>query len=244
VNGVYEQIQFNDGYDCVKVMNLAQWGGNTWMSMHRAFSGCVNMTISASDGATAVTGTVEDFKKAWFGCRGLTNFPLLNTAAATEFNEAWKSCAGLTSFSLLNTAAGTNFEGAWKACAGLTSFPTLNTAAGTNFNSAWEDCRGLKNFPLLNFGKMETAERCFSCVTLTSASYGELLSSIAALNKIRNIEFDGGFSKAQGLIGIQAREKLIKKLGWTIYDGDHLKPAPQDAPPAEPQPKPEAANDF
>ena len=93
---------------------------------------------------------------------------------------------------------------------------------------------------------MEQAEECFSGVTLTSASYGELLANIAALNKVSNVEFDSGFSKAQGLIGIQAREKLIKKLGWTIIDGDHPKPkpAPKHAPPAELQPMPEAANDF
>ena len=91
---------------------------------------------------------------------------------------------------------------------------------------------------------MEQAERCFFEVTLTSASYGELLANIAALNKVSDVDFDGGFSKAQGLIGIQAREKLVKKLGWTIYDGDHLKLAPQDAAPAKPQPQPEAANVF
>jgi hypothetical protein len=68
------------------------------------------------------------------------------------------------------------------------------------------------------------------------------LANIAAINKVSNVEFDGGFSKAQGLIGIQAREKLTKKLKWTIYDGDH--PTPEHAPPAEPQPQPEAANYF
>ena len=93
---------------------------------------------------------------------------------------------------------------------------------------------------------MQTAAECFSGVTLTSDSYGELLANIAALNKVSNVEFDGGLSKVQGLIGIQAREKLMKKLGWTIYDGDYPKPkpAPEHAPPAEPQPKTEAANDF
>ena len=93
---------------------------------------------------------------------------------------------------------------------------------------------------------MEEAKKCFSGVTLTSASYGELLANIAALNKVNEVEFDGGFSKAQGLIGMQAREKLTKKLKWTIYDGDHPKPkpAPEHAPPVEPQPQPEAVNDF
>ena len=460
VIGGFPQIYFNGGYDCVKVMDLAQWGGNTWVSLDAAFMGCANMTIGASDAATAVTGAVKKISYAWSGCSGLTNFPLLNTAAGMDFSAAWSGCTGLTSFPLLNTSAGTNFmkawgdccsltnfpllntsagtdfsaawhgcsdltsfpllntsagtnfsvawggcsgltsfplldtsagtnfnfawsgcsgltsfplldtsagtafgrawsgcsgltnfpllntsagtdfdrawsdcsrltsfpllntsagtifDGAWSNCSGLTSFPLLNTSAGTkfswawyccsgltsfpllntsagtnfseawawcsrltsfpllntstgtdfgdawcgcsgltsfpllntsvgtNFSSAWFRCGRLTNFPLLNFGKMEQAERCFFEVTLTSASYGELLANIAALNKVSDVDFDGGFSKAQGLIGIQAREKLVKKLGWTIYDGDHLKLAPQDAAPAKPQPQPEAANVF
>ena len=108
-----------------------------------------------------------------------------------------------------------------------------------DFMSTWWDCNGLKNFPRLNFGKMETAEKCFIGVILTSASYGELLANIAALRKVSNVKFDGGFSKVSGQTGIQAREKLIKELGWTIVDGGYSKPKP-----AEPQPKPEAANDF
>ncbi len=421
-NGCYEnsfgadddpKIRFNnDGYDCVKVMDLAQWGGNTWMNMQGAFSGCVNMTISASDAVTALTGEVKNFKKAWLGCLGLTSFSLLNTAAVTELSEAWKGCVGLTNFPLLNTAAGTNFQEAWEECAGLTSFPLLNTAAATNFQEAWKgcagltsfpflrtalvtnfysawaicssltsfplldtaagtnfiapwsgcsgltsfplldtsagtdfsgawsgcrgltsfplldtsagtiffaawsdcrgltnfplldtsaaknfngawsdcrgltsfplldtsagtnfgyawsgcfgltnfpllntsagtefadtwrDCRGLTNFPQLNLGKMEQAEGCFFGVSLTPASYDELLNKIMALNKVSNVKFDSGFSKAHGLIGVQAREKLIKELGWTIIDGDSRKPAPKNARPAELQPQPEAVNEF
>ena len=122
----------------------------------------------------------------------------------------------------------------------------LNISAGTEFSRAWSGRRGLKSFPLLSFAKMEKAKECFSGVTLTSVSCGELLANIAALNKAINVEFDGGFSKAHGLIGIQAREKLTKKLGWTIYDGGHLKPksAPEHAAPAEPQPQPEEVNNF
>ena len=432
VIGGFPQIYFNGGYDCVKVMDLAQWGGNRWKTMDKAFKGCVNMTISASDTATAVTGAVREFSKAWYDCRGLTSFPLLNTAAGTNFDSTWSGCSGLTSFPLLNTSAGRYFGAAWNGCSGLTSFPLLNTAAGTNFGAAWNDCsgltsfpllstaagtsfgsawegcsgltsfpllntsagtsftrtwsecsgltsfpllntaaatsfsvtwqgcsgltsfpllntsaathfrhawsgcsgltsfpllntaaatsfeyawykcsgltsfpllntyagtdfsgawrgcsglmsfpelstssgtdfdsawskcsgltsfpwldtsggknfdqawygcRGLTSFPLLNFGKMEKAERCFFGVTLTSASYGELLANIAALNKTPKVTFDGGNSKASDQNGIQAREKLIKNLSWTIVDGDTAR----RVSPALPQPLPQEANDF
>ena len=47
VIGGFPQIYFNGGYDCVKVMDLAQWGGNTWTNLDAAFRGCVRMTMSA-----------------------------------------------------------------------------------------------------------------------------------------------------------------------------------------------------
>jgi hypothetical protein len=171
---------------------------------------------------------------------------LLNTAAGTDFNGAWYKCSGLTSFPLLSTAAGTDFSHAWRECSGLTSFPLLNTAAGTHFEAAWSGCKNLKDFPLLNFQNMEEGTDCFADVTLTSALYGKLLDQFAIVNVAPNVTFDGGFSKTTGVIGIQAREKLIKKRGWTIYDGDNPKPkrGQKNKPPAEPQPKPEEANEF
>ena len=146
----------------------------------------------------------------------------------------------MTSFPLLNTAAGTDFRYVWSGCRGLTSFPLLNTYAGTDFSGAWHGCSGLTSFPLLHFGKMESAERCFFDVTLTSASYGKLLANIAALNKTPKVTFDGGNSKTSDQNGIQAREKLIKELGWTMVDGDTA----GRVSPALPQPSPQEENEF
>ncbi len=206
-----------------------------------AWSGCSGLTSFPL--LSTPVGT--DFSQAWSGCSGLTSFPLLNTSAGTSFNGAWDGCSGLKSFPLLSTAAGTDFDSAWSECSGLTSFPWLDTSGGKNFDHAWSGCRGLTSFPLLNFRNMEQAEGCFAKITLTSASYGELLVNIAALNKTGGgVTFDGGTSKTSDQNGIQAREKLIKEQGWTIFDGDHLEPAPQDEVPEELQPQPEAVNEF
>jgi RNA polymerase sigma factor (sigma-70 family) len=199
------------------------------------------------------TSAGKNFDGAWSGCSSLTSFPLLNTSAGTSFHVTWSGCSSLTNFPLLDTSAGTYFSGAWENCSGLTSFPLLNTSAGESFGDkrsagAWSGCSGLNSFPLLNFGNMDRGKKCFSGVTLTSDSYGELLANIAALSKFSNVEFDGGLSKTQSLIGVQAREKLTKKMGWSIADGDDLNPKPplKEARPAEilPQPQPEEANSF
>ena len=150
VVGGFPAIYFNTGGDRLKLTQIANWGGVTWASMNSAFSGCSNLTITATDEATASTGNLTDYSSAWAGCSGLTSFPMLPTAAGTNFNNAWSGCSGLTSFPVLNTAAGTNFSNAWSGCSGLTSFPVLPTAAGTNFSNAWSGCSGLTSFPMLN----------------------------------------------------------------------------------------------
>ena len=81
-------------------------------------------------------------------------------------------------------------------------------------------------FPVAQFGKMKLGRECFAGVSLESASYAKLLDHIAALNVSPKVEFDGGLSQVRSLMGTLAREKLIKKLGWTIYDGDHPKSVP------------------
>jgi RNA polymerase sigma factor (sigma-70 family) len=228
--------------DCSGLTSFPLLNTAAGTNFYGAWYGCSGLTSFPLLNTAAGT----NFEAAWYGCSGLTNFPLLNTTAGTNFGYAWAHCRSLTSFPLLNTAAGTNFEAAWGSCSGLTNFPLLNTTAGTNFTSAWHDCVNLKEFPLLNFENMKEGESCFSGVTLASASYGDLLAHTAAVNAIAKVTFDGGFSKTSSLIGMQAREKLIKNLGWTIYDGDHPKPKSDNKnnQTVEPQPKPEEANVF
>lgn len=150
VAGGFPGISFGYAGDRLKLLELSQWGDVTWRSMEGAFSGCSNMTITATDAATARTGGVSNFFMAWFECTSLTSFPLIDTSSGWTFERAWQHCSGLTSFPLINTAAGFTFYGAWDGCSGLTSFPLINTAAGTSFSYAWRDCSGLTGFPLID----------------------------------------------------------------------------------------------
>ncbi len=150
VAGGFPGISFNYSGDRLKLLELSQWGDVTWRSMEGAFSGCSNLTITATDAATARTGDVANFFRAWFECSSLTIFPLIDTSAGWTFEGAWYKCSGLTSFPLINTAAGVTFYGAWDGCRGLTTFPLINTAVGTSFSYAWRHCSGLTSFPVLD----------------------------------------------------------------------------------------------
>jgi surface protein len=49
ISGDFPRIYFNDTGDKAKILTIEQWGNNTWTSMQRAFYGCVNLTVPATD---------------------------------------------------------------------------------------------------------------------------------------------------------------------------------------------------
>jgi hypothetical protein len=167
--GGFPTIYFNDGGDRLKLMQISQWGTNKWVTLSSSFKNCPNLTITATDGATANTGNVTDFTSAWLGCSGLTSFPALNTSSGTNFGAAWYGCTGLTIFPTLDTSKGTNFNSTWQACTGLTSFPALNAGLGTDFTNAWYQCTGLTSFSSVDTSKgINFTRTWYGCNKLTS----------------------------------------------------------------------------
>jgi surface protein len=49
IRGSFPRIYFNGGGDRLKILSVDQWGDIAWTSMNYAFSGCSNLTITASD---------------------------------------------------------------------------------------------------------------------------------------------------------------------------------------------------
>ncbi len=62
----FPRIYFNNGGDRQKLLTVAQWGTGQWDSMVRAFAGCNNLTITASDAPnlSAVTDMTSMFQGA------------------------------------------------------------------------------------------------------------------------------------------------------------------------------------
>ena len=208
----------------LKLMQIAAWGGNTWTTFDHSFYDCTNLVITATDAATAKTGTVTDFFGAWTGCSSLTSFPLLDTHSGTDFGAAWDECSGLTSFPLLSTAAGVSFDDTWNGCSGLTTFPNLNMANGQVFYEAWDGCTGLTTFPTLTLTSITDGRGAFAGDTLATADYSNLLISLAANARFGGFTFDGGNSK-YNLAAAHARNTtLITTDTWTITDGGEQTP--------------------
>ncbi len=202
----FPAIKFNNAGDCRKLIQIANWGDVEWASMNAAFSGCYNVTITATDEATANTGNVTDFSYAWYGCSGLTSFPLINTAAGTDFSSAWSGCGSLTSFPLINTSAGTRFDYAWYDCNDLTSFPLIDTSSATSLKSTWQNCTGLTSFPLL--------DTSFATSFDSTWNYCWRLTSFPLINTAAGTDFSSAWSGCGSLTSFP----LIITAGGTRFD--------------------------
>jgi len=60
VPGGFPAIYFNGGGDRLKLMQISNWGAVTWDTMHAAFHGCNNLTITAADAAIAKFAAIHN----------------------------------------------------------------------------------------------------------------------------------------------------------------------------------------
>ena len=237
--GGFPAIKFNNGGDKLKVLELANWGTNKWITFEDAFYGCSNSTITATDHATAVTGFVTDFSFAWTN-NALTSFPLIDTSSGTNFYYTWRDNS-LTSFPLIDTSSGLNFSHAWRSNS-LTSFPLLDTSSGTEFGIAWfgnsltsfpliDTSSGLNfantwrnnsltSFPLIDTSSGTNFTLAWSGNTINTGDYNALLAGLSA-NSNNSVTWGGGGSKYHDTGQTQRDILTAAPRNWTIADGGY-----------------------
>ena len=192
------QLYFDRVLSAGEIAQLVQWlkdneGAGTdvytgsWGTRFRNRADITSFDVGHWD-----TSAVTAFNGAWFGCSGLTYFPLLDVSGATIFNNAWTGCSGLTSFPLLDVSGATNFSGAWLNCSGLTSFPAnfFDGCAATIFNNA------------------------FTNTNLTQTSIDNILVSINS-NGTSNGTFNQSGGSAPSATG-EAAIDAMRLRGWTV----------------------------
>ena len=216
ISGSFPYMYFANGGDKLKLLDIKNFGvyalGST--SQFKAFQGCSNMVITATDNGNF--GSVSNFDSSWRDCSSLTSFPLLDTSSGTNFYAAWFGCSSLTSFPLLNTSSGTNFAYAWNNCSSLTSFPLLDTSSGTRFDYAWKGCSSLTSFPSNAFDTNIATNygEAFLTTNLTTQSIDDILVSLDT-SGISNGTFTQSGGQAPSATGETAIDSLVGK-GWTI----------------------------
>lgn len=192
ISGVFPAFDFTGNADIDKIIELSNFGiyglGST--DQEDAFSGCTNLTISATDGGNF--GNVTNFEQAFDGCEAFTNFPFIDTGKGEDFDSTWRDCAVLTEFPLLDFSSGTSFNNTWRSCVLLKTFPAnaFDNCTATDFTEAFRD------------------------TALNTQSIDNILVSLDVAGQI-NGTFDQSGGQAPSAVGLAAKATLEIK-GWTI----------------------------
>lgn len=163
----FGNITYDNVNDNLKLKEIKNWGTNEWSTMERAFYGCDNMDIIATD--VPNTSLVSNFDQAFRACGAITFFPLMDTSNGTSFINFLNGSMLLISFPMIDVSSGLNFTSSWRNCSTLTTFPLLDFSAGTNINNTWRDCSGLTSFPLIPVSNASSLVSTWrGCSTLTT----------------------------------------------------------------------------
>lgn len=131
--GEFVGIQFNNGGDRLKLLNISRWGQARLGNVGANFFGCSNLTITARDilDLTGTTTLVSSFRS----CVSLNNIPSINNWDFTSVTEMSIMFLNSSMFNqplnLTTTGSVTNF-GNLLANTAFNSSITLNTTSALN----------------------------------------------------------------------------------------------------------------
>jgi surface protein len=113
IRGAFPRIFFNScmNGDCLKLINISQWGSIAWTSMGSAFAGCSNLTITATD--IPDLSSVTDMGYCFYNCgslNGPANIGSWNTSSVTNMTYMFALTPFNQPIGNWNTSSVTNME--------------------------------------------------------------------------------------------------------------------------------------
>ena len=137
----FQRITINYGTDRRRLTEIKQWGTVAWSSMERAFEGCSNMALTATDtpNFAAVTNMSWMFADCSSFNQSVSNF---NTATVTNMSGMFSGCSAFNqSVSNFNTASVTSMSSMFSGCRAFNqSVSNFNTATVTNMSLMFSNC--------------------------------------------------------------------------------------------------------
>ncbi|WP_183980471.1 BspA family leucine-rich repeat surface protein, partial [Runella defluvii] len=135
----FQQIHINNGGDRQRLIQIKQWGDVAWTSMYRAFYGCSNMTLTATDVPNLVG--VTNMSSMFYGCTTFNQaLPEgFNTSSVVDMSYLFFGCSAFNQAlpSTFNTSSVTNMSAMFYGCTLFNqTLPTsFNTSSVTNMFS-------------------------------------------------------------------------------------------------------------
>lgn len=154
ISGLINGWRFNSTGDKNKIHNISKWGclqgaGNG------AFSGCINLKVSATDALN--TEGITDFSFQFYGCIKLPTLDVSkwDVSKGTNFGYQFYANTDLTSLDVSNwdVSSGTNFRNQFSNCYKLISLDisSWDVSKGTNFSSQFYLCKVLAALDVSNW---------------------------------------------------------------------------------------------
>ena len=243
IRGLFPRIYFNFHGDKSKILSVNQWGNITWTSMQRAFAGCENLRINATDAPDL--SNVTDISNMFASARALNdNIGHWDVSHVTNmeqtFSDAIHFNKSLNNWDVSNvtymdwmfyhTVDFNQDLGNWDV-SNVQSMASMFYAA-YSFNqdlSRW-DVSNVQNMSEMfryansfnqnlgnwNISSLTDATVMFYGIVLSTANYDALLSGWARQPHHNNVHFGGGGSH---YCNAEAYRNQLISDSWTISDG-------------------------
>ena len=151
VNG-FNRIQFNNGGDRLKITDIKQWGDVVWSSFGRAFLGCENMLVTATDvpNLSNVTNVERMFRSASSANPDTTNwdvsnvtnmsFMFANASSANPDTSNWNvSSVSTMSYMFLSASSANPDTSNWNVSSVTSMFRMFQDTSSANPNTSnWD----------------------------------------------------------------------------------------------------------
>ena len=158
IKGSYDSISFANTGDKQKIVSLDQWGTQTWTTMYRAFTGCSNLEIPATDTPdfSAVTDMFAMFQWAiaanpntsGWDTSSVTNMANMfyRASAANPDTSGWDTSSVRNMLSMFKEATSANPDtGGWNTSAVTDMSYMFYQARSANPNTSGGDTSAVTN---------------------------------------------------------------------------------------------------
>lgn len=247
VTGTLDGIYFANGSERLKIKDVGQWGNLQARDSSNEFSGCQNMTVTATD-IWDITGSTN-IEFMFFGCTSLTTIPTINdwdwsnvvvcqgtfqnSTLNQELNLNTSSCIGFANFIRGNTSfnspitldstALTDIFGFQTGATAMTYKPTFTQGVG----NVWRFVDAIGNSPVdASFADWDvssatdgTAFISIFNTAMTTPNYDATLIAWDQLTLQTGVPFSFGRVKYSAGAAATARANIISTYSWTITDG-------------------------
>jgi surface protein len=185
VTGGLTRINFNNGGDRLKLLEVQNWGDAVWSSFATAYYGCQNCQFTATDALLLPASCTQAFRGCTAFNQPVTNW---NTASVTDMSFMLLGCSTFNqSVSSWNTASVTTMTWLFRDCSAFNQpVSSFNTSSVTSMTSMFTNAIAF-NQSVSGFSTASVTDMSFMFFGCTAFKQSVANFSLAGLNAIGSL---------------------------------------------------------